>query len=94
MKPARLLVCRIQLLQNMTGATIVDCIIEDDTIIFTVKKGEVGLAVGKGGEKIKRFRSMTNKQVEIYEYLSEAEKFITNALKPAIAAACLPSRRS
>ena len=73
----------IQLLQNMTGATIVDCIIEDDTIIFTVKKGEVGLAVGKGGEKIKRFRSMTNKQVEIYEYLSEAEKFITNALKPA-----------
>ena len=73
----------IQLLQNMTGATIVDCIIEDDTIIFTVKKGEVGLAVGKGGEKIKRYRSMTNKQVEIYEYMSEAEKFITNALKPA-----------
>ena len=73
----------IQLLQNMTGATIVDCIIDDDTIIFTVKKGEVGLAVGKGGEKIKRFRSMTNKQVEIYEYLNEAEKFIRNALKPA-----------
>ena len=73
----------IQLLQNMTGATIVDCIIEDDTIIFTVKKGEVGLAVGKGGEKIKRFRNMTNKQVEIYEYMNEAEKFIRNALKPA-----------
>ncbi|MCK5669772.1 NusA-like transcription termination signal-binding factor [Candidatus Bathyarchaeota archaeon] len=73
----------IQLLQNMTGATIVDCIIDDDTIIFTVKKGEVGLAVGKGGEKIKRFRSMTNKQVEIYEYMNEAEKFIKNALKPA-----------
>ncbi len=73
----------IQLLQNMTGATIVDCIIDNDTIIFTVKKGEVGLAVGRGGEKIKRFRSMTNKQVEIYEYMSEAEKFIKNALKPA-----------
>jgi N utilization substance protein A len=63
----------IQLLQNMTGATIVDCIVDEDeeSIIFTVKKGEVGLAVGKGGEKIKRFRSMTNKQVEIYEYLPE-----------------------
>ena len=73
----------IQLLQNMTGATIVDCIIDDETIIFTVKKGEVGLAVGKGGEKIRRFRTMTNKQVEIYEYLNEAEKFIKNALKPA-----------
>ena len=73
----------IQLLQNMTGATIVDCIIDDETIIFTVKKGEVGLAVGKGGEKIRRFRTMTNKQVEIYEYMNEAEKFIRNALKPA-----------
>jgi len=75
----------IQLLQNMTGATIVDCIVDDDedTIIFTVKKGEVGLAVGKGGEKIKRFRSMTNKRVEIYEYLPDAENFIRNALKPA-----------
>ncbi len=73
------------LLENMTGATIVDCIIEDnqDTVIFAVKKGEVGLAVGKGGEKIKRFRRMTNKQVEIYEYIDDAEKFIKNALKPA-----------
>ena len=73
------------LLENMTGATIVDCILDesDDTVIFAVKKGEVGLAVGKGGEKIKRFRRMTNKQVEIYEYIDDAEKFIRNALKPA-----------
>lgn len=73
------------LLENMTGATIVDCILDesDDTVIFAVKKGEVGLAVGKGGEKIKRFRHMTNKQVEIYEYIDDAEKFIRNALKPA-----------
>jgi N utilization substance protein A len=75
----------MQLLQNMTGATVVDCIVnnEENSIIFTVKKGEVGLAVGKGGEKIKRFRNMTNKQVEIYEYMSEPTKFIKNALKPA-----------
>jgi len=73
------------LLENMTGATILDCIIDDEenTIIFAVKKGEVGLAVGRGGEKIKRFRSMTNKQVEIFEYMEDPEKFIRNALKPA-----------
>jgi nucleoside diphosphate kinase len=28
----------IQLLQNMTGATVVDCIIEGNGLIFTVKK--------------------------------------------------------
>ncbi|MDP7207899.1 MAG: NusA-like transcription termination signal-binding factor, partial [Candidatus Bathyarchaeota archaeon] len=65
--------------------TIVDCILEDEneTVIFSVKKGEVGLAVGKGGEKIKRFRRMTNKQVEVYEYIDNAEGFIRNAMKPA-----------
>jgi N utilization substance protein A len=73
----------IQLLQNMTGATIVDCIIDGETILFTVKKGEVGLAVGKGGDKIKRFRAMTNKQVEIFEYMEDPDKFLRNALKPA-----------
>jgi len=73
------------LLENMTGVTVMDCIVDDeeDTIIFAVKKGEVGLAVGKGGEKIKRFRRMTNKQVEIYEYVEEPEKFIRRALRPA-----------
>ena len=35
------------------------------------------------GEKIKRFRRMTNKQVEIYEYIDDAERYIRNALKPA-----------
>ena len=73
----------IQLLQNMTGATIVDCILDGDTIIFTVRKGEVGLAVGRGGEKIKRFRAMTNRQVEIFEYLEDPDKFLRTALKPA-----------
>lgn len=73
------------LLENMTGATVLDCIIDEkeNTIIFAVKKGEVGLAVGKGGEKIKKFRSMTNKQVEIFEYFEEPERFVRNALKPA-----------
>jgi N utilization substance protein A len=75
----------ISLLENMTGATIVDCIVDEneDAVIFAVKKGEVGLAVGRGGEKIKRFRQMTNKQVEIFEYINDAEKFVKNALKPA-----------
>jgi N utilization substance protein A len=73
------------LLENMTGATIMDCIVneENDVIIFAVKKGEVGLAVGRSGEKIKRFRHLTNKHVEIFEYVDDPTKFIRKALKPA-----------
>ena len=73
----------IQLLQNITGATVMDCIVEGDSIIFTVKKGEIGLAVGKGGEKIKRIRALTNKQVEVYEYVEDPDMFLRGAMRPA-----------
>lgn len=73
------------LLERMTGATVLDCILvkKEDSIIFAVKKGEVGLAVGRRGEKIKRFRKLTNKKVDIYEYIDDPIKFIRSALKPA-----------
>jgi N utilization substance protein A len=73
------------LFENLTGATLMDCVIDegDETIIFTVKKGEIGLAIGREGEKIKRFKRMTNRQIEIFEYLDTAMKFISRALKPA-----------
>lgn len=75
----------IALLENMTGATVLDCIIDEeaDTVIFAVKKGDIGLVVGRGGEKIKRFRKLINKNVEVFEYIENPEKFIRNALKPA-----------
>jgi len=70
---------------NMTGATILDCVIydEDESIIFAVKKGNIGLAIGRDGEKIKRFKKLTNKQIEVFEYLDTPVQFITRALKPA-----------
>lgn len=75
----------IALLENMTGATVLDCIIDEeaDTVIFAVKKGDIGLVVGRGGEKIRRFRKLINKNVEVFEYIENPEKFIRNALKPA-----------
>jgi N utilization substance protein A len=73
------------LFENMTGATILDCVIDDEdgSIIFAVKKGDIGLAIGREGEKIKRFKKLTNKQIEIFEYLDTPIQFITRALKPA-----------
>jgi len=73
------------LFENLTGAGILDCVIDDEdgTIIFAVKKGDIGLAIGREGEKIKRFKRMTNKNIEIFEYHETSSKFIVRALKPA-----------
>ena len=75
----------IALFENITGAMVKDCIIDDelDRIIFIVKKGEVGMAIGKGGKNIRLLEKMTGKRHEIIEHSENPAQFIKNALKPA-----------
>ena len=41
----------MSLFQNVTGAVARDCIVDNrmDRVIFVVNKGQMGLAIGKGG---------------------------------------------
>ncbi len=75
----------ISLFQDVTGASVRDCIIDDDNnrIIFLVRPGEVGLAIGRGGINIKRLRKLLEKDIEVVEYAEKLEDLVTNALMPA-----------
>ncbi len=75
----------IALFESITGAMVKDCIIDDELnrIIFVVKKGEVGMAIGKGGKNIRLLEKMTGKKHEIIEHSDNPAQFIKNALKPA-----------
>jgi N utilization substance protein A len=75
----------IALFESITGAMVKDCIIDDELnrIIFVVKKGEVGMAIGKGGKNIHLLEKMTGKKHEIIEHSDNPAQFIKNALKPA-----------
>jgi N utilization substance protein A len=75
----------ISLFESITGATVKDCIIEngDNHIIFIVKQGEVGLAIGKNGSNIKRLKKYVSKPIDIVEYSDNPSQFIKNTLAPA-----------
>ena len=75
----------IALFESVTSATVKDCIVDDEQgrIIFIVKEGDLGAAIGKGGKNIRLLERMTNKKHEIIEYAENPAQFIKNALKPA-----------
>jgi len=75
----------IALFESITGATVRDCIIDDDfnRLIFMIKEGDVGTAIGRRGKNIALLEKMTGKKHEIIEFSEDPAQFIKNALKPA-----------
>lgn len=75
----------IALFESVTGANVKDCVINEEQgrIIFLVKEGEIGMAIGRGGKNIHVLERMTGKKHEIIEYSENPTQFIRNALKPA-----------
>ena len=75
----------IALFESITGATVKDCIIDEslNRIIFIVKGGQLGIAIGKRGKNIHLLEKMTGKKHEIIEHSENPAQFIKNALKPA-----------
>jgi len=74
----------IALFESLTQAIARDCYVDDenDRVIFVVKKGDMGLAIGKNGNNINRVKRSIGKHIEIVEYSDEVNEFVANALQP------------
>jgi len=70
---------------NVTKINPKDCIIDKklERIIFVVRRGTVGTAIGRNGLNVKKLKSMLAKDIEIVEDDENPERFIKNALVPA-----------
>ena len=75
----------IEELRILTKATALDCIIDMrfDRIIYVIKKGDMGFAIGRKGENIRRLEGVIGKKIEMVEYDAEMEDFLTNIFRPA-----------
>jgi len=74
----------IALFEQTTGASPIDCIINENQnrVTFIVKSEEMGAAIGRHGEHVGRLRTTINKQIEIIEYSENPQEFIKNLLQP------------
>jgi N utilization substance protein A len=75
----------ITFFEKLTDARLHDCVISDDgrSIIFVVKKGDMGIAIGKNGSKIKKVQRAIGKSVQVIEHTDDLNEFLNNFLSPA-----------
>ncbi len=74
----------IGIFESLTGAGVRDCILDNDRVIMVVKKGDMGLAIGKGGANINKVKRVLKKNIEVVEHSTDIKEFIENLLRPAM----------
>ena len=76
----------IEELRILTKSTALDCVIDDsyDRIIYIIKKGDMGFAIGRDGENIKKLHRILGKRIEMVEESDDLEEFVKNIFRPAV----------
>ncbi|MEF8852808.1 MAG: NusA-like transcription termination signal-binding factor [Haloarculaceae archaeon] len=75
----------IALFEAETGATVRDCVVDDefDRLLVLVKAGEMGQAIGPGGRSVQRVEERLDREIKLVEDARTAEDFVASALAPA-----------
>jgi transcription termination/antitermination protein NusA len=72
----------INLASKSTGANVLDCVVEEDRVVFVVEKGQLGIAIGSKAKNLEKLRSMFKKNVKFVEFDSDKARFVSNLCKP------------
>ena len=66
----------ITLFEDVTRAQALDCIDKGELVIFIVPRKQMGLAIGKQGENVKKLKELMKKSVEVVGFSRNLESFL------------------
>ena len=73
----------MSMFESITRAKLKDCVIDSNSmLIFIVEENEMGRAIGKGGQNVRRLERMLNRKIKIVEFNSQAIQFVQNLIYP------------
>lgn len=72
----------ITMVNKITKADILDCVISDNKLIFIVHQGQLGIAIGVKAKNLEKLRNLFKKSIKFIEYNDDKETFIKNLCKP------------
>lgn len=73
----------ISMFEKITGATVIDSLSDEDTFYFVVSNGQYGLAVGKGGMKVKNAEKIFKKNIKVFEHNDDAKLYVKSLIPEA-----------
>jgi NusA family KH domain protein, archaeal len=74
----------IAIFEQLTNTDVLDYVELDDLVVFVVRKGEVGKAVGKGGRKLSDLSHLFGgKRIKVVEHSEDLREFLISAMLPA-----------
>ena len=76
----------ITLFENLSGATVKDCIVdnENNLVYFVVGENQAKFVIGKNGFKIKNIERILKKRIRIFEFSDDVQKFVKNLIPKAL----------
>lgn len=67
---------------NICHVDILDCLVTEDKVVFVVRQGHLGAAIGKKAKNLERLRTLFKKTIKFVEDHPDKSQFIRNLCKP------------
>ena len=72
----------INMTSNILKIDVIDCMVTEDKLIFIVKKGQLGIAIGSKAKNLEKLKRLFKKNIKFVEFDENKERFILNLCKP------------